>query len=79
MWTTEYEFDSTVVTIVDDTAKEQDIILEMGEEHFDLRQYNEFTESYDLITMTPKMLAELLESFSQTEGLFHMVLRDPQQ
>jgi len=79
MWTSEFEFDSTVITVMDDEGNEEDVVLEMSEKHIDIRQYNETLNKYDLITMSPKMLYELMEAFQHPEGMFTAELQRPQQ
>lgn len=80
MWTTEFEDESTIITILDDSGKEEDVVLEMTAEHVDIRQYNPHLGKYDLITMKPKMVYELIEAFSRPEGTFQTELqRDPQK
>lgn len=76
MWTTEFEDDYTIITFLDDTGKEEDVVLELSVDHVDIRQYNPHMGKYDLITMRPKMLYELIESFSRPEGMFQTVLQD---
>ena len=70
MWTSEFEFDSTVITVMDDDAKEEDVTIELSVEHVDIRQFNPHLEKYDLITLSPKMMLEIIESFSHPEGMF---------
>ena len=70
MWTNEFEFDITRITVMDDTGGEEDVTVEISVEHVDVRQYNDTLKKYDLITMTPKMMFELIEAFKHPEGLF---------
>ena len=70
MWTNEFEFDITRITVMDDTGGEEDVTVEISVEHVDVRQYNDTFKKYDLITMTPKMMFELIEAFKHPEGLF---------
>mgnify|MGYP001060112812 CR=1 FL=1 len=78
MFSNEMEWDKTIITIMDDTGTEEDVVIEIGDDHVDIRQFNEILEKYDLITMTPKMLYEMLEAFNRPEGLFRTELqRDP--
>lgn len=72
MFSNEFEYDKTVITIMDDTGKEEDVVIEIGDEHVDIRQFNETLEKYDLITMSPRMLYEMLEAFNRPEGLFQV-------
>ena len=79
MWTNEFEFDITRVTVMDDKGGENDVVIEMSDDHVDIRQFNDTLEKYDLITLTPKMMFELLEAFSHPEGLFQSELQRPQK
>ncbi|MCW4254933.1 MAG: hypothetical protein N0C84_00545 [Candidatus Thiodiazotropha taylori] len=77
MWTNEFEFDITTITVIDDDATHEDVIIDLSDEHVDIKQYNEHTGKYDLVTMTPKMMMELLEAFQHPEGMFQMdIIRD---
>ena len=69
-WTTDHEFDMTVVTVMDDTGTQEDVMVELGEDYVDIKQYNETFEAYDLIQLTPQMMLEILESFKYPEGIF---------
>ena len=80
MFTNEFLFDSTITTIMDDVGGEQDVTIEIGDDYVDIRQFNEELGKYDLITLTPKMMGELLQSFNHPEGLFQTVFeRAPQK
>ena len=78
MFSNEFEFDKTIITVMDDTGAEEDVVVELGDDHVDIRQYSETLGKYDLITMTPKMMFELLEAFNRPTGLFQVELQqDP--
>lgn len=79
MWTNEFEWDTTIITIMDDQGGENDVVIEMSDKHVDIRQFNDTLEKYDLITLTPKMMFEILESFSHPEGMFQSDLQRPHQ
>lgn len=80
MFTNEFEFDTTIITVLDDSGREEDVVVEMADEHVDIRQFNPNLEKYDLITLTPKMMAELIEAFRHPEGFYHTKFsRDPQK
>ena len=70
MWTTEFEDDNTIITILDDKGGEEDVILEMDVDHVDIRQYNPELGYFDMLTLTPKMMFELIEAFQRPEGAF---------
>ena len=70
MWTSEFEFDNTIITVMDDKGAEEDVTIELGDDYVDIRQYNNTFKAYDLITLTPKMMLEMLEAFKHPEGLW---------
>ena len=79
MWTNEIEWDITTITVMDDDAGEEDVVIEMSDKHVDIRQFNNTLQKYDLITLTPKMMMELIEAFQHPEGTFTSELRRLQQ
>lgn len=70
MWTSEFEWDTTIITVMDDNAIEEDVVVELTSEHVDIRQFNHTLEKYDLITLTPHMMLEILEAFQHPEGMY---------
>lgn len=74
MWTSEIGWDTTTITIMDDEGAEEDVVIEMSDKHVDVRQYNETLNKYDLITLTPKMMLEIIESFQHPEGMYQSEL-----
>ena len=74
MWTSEFEFDSTIITVMDDNAEQEDVVIELSDDHVDIRQYNETLNKYDLITLSPKMMLEIIESFQHPEGMYQSEL-----
>lgn len=76
MWTNEFEFDRTIITLLDDEGKQEDVEIEMTDEFVDIRQFNDDLGRYDLITLSPKMMLELLEAFKHPAGAFTSELHD---
>lgn len=74
MWTSEIGWEITTITIMDDDGVEEDAVIEMSDKHVDIRQYNETLGKYDLITLTPKMMLEIIESFQHPEGMYQSEL-----
>lgn len=70
MFTVEMEFDETVVTVVDDTGKVDDIKIHLAEDVVYFRQYNSVTERDELIQITPEMWREMTAAFDSPEGAF---------
>lgn len=71
MFTNEFDFDgSTTTTVLDETAKFEDIQLVITDDYVFLRQWNERMQKFDVITMSHKMYYDLIESKNHSEGLF---------
>lgn len=70
MFTNEIEWDETVTTVMDDTGREEDVVLFIDDNGVFIRQYNEQLDKYDLVTMSHNMFNEMLEAMKQKEGFF---------
>lgn len=70
MFTNEIEWDETVTTVMDDTGREEDVVLFIDDHGVFIRQYNEQLDKYDLVTLSHKMFSEMLEAMKQKEGFF---------
>ena len=72
MFTNEFEFDETIITVLDDGGTYEDVQLYLDENEVYVRQWNERRGCYDLLVMSPKMLAEILEAMKLPEGAYYM-------
>lgn len=70
MWTSEEEFDHTLITVMDETGRREDVCMRMYPEFIDIYQYNETLHKYDLITITNKQLFDLIEALKHPHGMF---------
>ena len=76
MWTSEFESDRIVVTVLDDENLESDLQVQMLEGRVVFRQYLEIQDPdfpddiYDEITITDKQFSELLEAMDKPEGTY---------
>ena len=70
MWTSEFETDHTVVTILDDDGKNEDVTIHLYADFVDLTQWNETLQRYDLISISTKQFYEIFESLKHPEGMF---------
>jgi hypothetical protein len=70
MFSVEHEFDNTTVTILDDSGEQEDVAVILFDDVVYIRQYVEDTDLASIITMTPKMFAELIEAYNRGEGSF---------
>ena len=75
MFTNEFEFDSTVTTVMDESNEFEDVELIIGEDVVYIRQFNDDKRetSYDLIAISPKMFSDLLNALNFTEGMFQLI------
>lgn len=70
MFSIEEEFDATVITIVDNSATYEDYQVILGEDVVYFRQWNEVREKFDVISITPLMFKELVNSLNYSEGTY---------
>ena len=70
MFSVEHEFDSTSITVLDDSGEQEDVAVILFDDLVYIRQYVEDTELASVVTMTPKMFAELIEAYNRGEGSF---------
>ena len=75
MLTNEFEFDSTVTTVMDESNEFEDVQLIIGEDVVYIRQFNDDKRetSYDLIAISPKMFSDMLNALNFTEGMFQLI------
>ena len=76
MFNNEFEFDSTITTIVDETATHEDVQLIIGEGGVFIRQYRPEEHTYDLVVMSEIMFGEMLAALKKGEGLFRIYLEE---
>lgn len=74
MFTNEFEFDSTITTIMDELGEHEDVQLIIGDDVVYIRQFNDDKRetTYDLIAMSPKMFLEMQHALNKSEGMFHL-------
>jgi hypothetical protein len=70
MFTNEFEWDSTVTTILDESDGYEDIQLYIDDGGVFIRQFNENHNKYDLINMTHEMFYELMVAMKTAEGTY---------
>jgi hypothetical protein len=70
VFTNEFEFDETIITVLDDSGVREDVQLYLDDNEVYVRQWNERKQVYDLIVMSPKMLFEIMEAMKQPEGSY---------
>jgi hypothetical protein len=71
MFSVEIDFDDTTITCVDDEGQEEDVTVLLFDDVVYIRQYlDEDTDRASIISMTPKMYAELMEAYQRTSGTY---------
>lgn len=70
MFSVEHEFDSTTVTVLDDGGEEEDVAVILFDDVVYIRQYYQETDLAAVISMTPKMFAELITAWNTSEGSY---------
>lgn len=70
MFTNEFEFDETIITVLDDSGRYEDVQLYLDDNEVYIRQWNERKQAYDLIVMSPMMFFEIMEAMKQPEGAY---------
>ena len=70
MFSVEHEFDNTTITILDDSGEQEDVAVILFDDVVYIRQYVEDTDLASIITMTPKMFAEMIEAYNRGEGSY---------
>ncbi|HSF91410.1 MAG TPA: hypothetical protein VLA51_04310 [Paracoccaceae bacterium] len=74
MFTTEHEFDSTRITLVDfgSTLLREDVQIDSFEDRVVIRQYNEDRDDYEEITLSINQLKDLRAALALPEGAFKL-------
>lgn len=74
MFTIEHEFDSTVVTLIDDgTAPlQEDVIINSFAEVFTVEQYDARTDTVAKITLSPEQVRDLAAALDLPEGVYKL-------
>ncbi|MAA57257.1 MAG: hypothetical protein CL855_02100 [Cryomorphaceae bacterium] len=70
MITVEFDMDETMITIMDDTGELEDVQALLYEDYCHIRQWNEKTKLFDVVTFKPETYFKLMKSFNLHEGTF---------
>lgn len=74
MFTIEHEFDSTVITLVDEGEKPllEDVTINSFAECVTLEQYDPRTDTVAKITLSPEQLQDLAVALDLPEGVYQL-------
>lgn len=73
MITVEFDMDETLITILDNTGELEDVSALLYDDYCHIRQWNEKTHRFDVITMKPEMYLKLMKAFNLSEGTYDLV------
>ncbi len=78
MFTIEHEFDSTVITLVDEGRPHllEDVIINAFDDCVTLEQYEPTTDQVMRVTLSMSQLSDLAAALDLPEGVYKLV-RDP--
>ncbi|UWQ93314.1 hypothetical protein QEZ52_08485 [Aliisedimentitalea scapharcae] len=74
MFTIEHEFDSTVITLVDEGATPllEDVVINSFAECVTLEQYDPRTDKVVTVTLSPEQLRDLAMALDLPEGVYQL-------
>jgi hypothetical protein len=72
MFTIEMEDDETLITIMDDTGELDDIGVLLYEDYCHIRQWNEKSQMFDVVTLKPEMYVKLMKAWKLPVGSYIM-------
>ncbi|WP_397542887.1 hypothetical protein [Roseovarius salis] len=74
MFSIEHEFDSTVITLVDEGRErlEEDVIINAFQECVTVEQYDPRTDRVERITLSPAQLRDLGAALNLPEGVYSL-------
>ena len=74
MFTIEHEFDSTVITLVDDgkAPLQEDVIVNSFAECVTVEQYDPRTDKVARITLSPEQVRDLAAALDLPEGVYQL-------
>jgi hypothetical protein len=72
MFSIEHEFDSTVVTLVDEnsTPLQEDVVINLFEDCITIEQYDERSDRVQKITLSINMAEDLAAALDLPEGVY---------
>lgn len=70
MFTVEMDWDEIAITVLDESAQNEDVQCLIYEDTVYMRQWNDKEGRFLVLSMTPEMFDELRVSFDQGEGAY---------
>lgn len=73
MITVEFDLDETCITIMDNTGELEDVSALLYDDYCHIRQWNEKTNQFDVVTFKPEMYLKLMKAWNLSEGTYDIV------
>ena len=75
MYTVEFEPDAAVITVLCDNDEQEDVQVIIGDDKtVFIRQFQEYKNEHDIITITYKQLIDMLSAINSPEGAYKVWL-----
>jgi len=69
MITVEHKYDHSIITILDNNGKTDDVEIIVDEELCYIRQYSD-DDDFNIVVISPYMLKELIAAYDMAEGSY---------
>ena len=76
MFTIEMEDDESSITILDDTGELDDVSILLYEDYCHIRQWDEKSQCFEVITLTSKMYFELMKAWGLPQGMYQITKKN---
>ena len=70
MFSNEFEFDCTTITVLDDYGNYEDVKVELFDDIVSIKQWDENIDAYQTIYISPEMYRDLMMAMNQGEGVY---------
>jgi len=72
MFTVEFEEDATIITSLDDQGNLEDLQVIQDERFVFLRQYDEFTDEFVVLMISPEQFQDIISAQKCSEGAYYV-------
>jgi len=72
MFTVEMDWDETSITVLDQTGENEDVQFLIYDDIAYIRQFDNDTNRFSVITMSPDQIGEIIASMNLPEGAYLM-------
>ncbi|WMM95224.1 hypothetical protein CRP227_gp23 [Roseobacter phage CRP-227] len=72
MYTVEFEDDATIITSLDEQGDLEDLQVIQDERFVFLRQYDEFTDEFMVLMITPQQFKDIIAAQQCSEGAYYV-------